>query len=75
MIPRLSTLLLMKTWRPMTCLLENSGWSSRTRAVAKYLQILFDKEAVHGRKVRPMDNLIAGSKDQRLHPRRTAEAL
>ncbi|KAH7542143.1 hypothetical protein FEM48_Zijuj02G0042000 [Ziziphus jujuba var. spinosa] len=43
-----------------TRLLENSGWSSRTRAVAKYLQILFDKEAVHGRKVLPMDNLIAG---------------
>lgn len=41
-------------------LLENSGWSSRTRAVAKYLQILFDKEAAHGRKVLPMDNLLAG---------------
>ncbi|XWS57225.1 hypothetical protein CRYUN_Cryun09bG0155900 [Craigia yunnanensis] len=32
-------------------LLENSGWSSRTRAVAKYLQNLFEDEAVHGRKV------------------------
>ncbi|KAJ4837210.1 hypothetical protein Tsubulata_040033 [Turnera subulata] len=41
-------------------LLENSGWSSRTRAVAKYLQTLFDKEAGHGRKVLPMDNLLAG---------------
>ncbi|GAV83935.1 Rad21_Rec8 domain-containing protein [Cephalotus follicularis] len=41
-------------------LLDNSGWSSRTRAVAKYLQILFGKEAVHGRRVLPMDNLLAG---------------
>ncbi|KAF5726326.1 putative cohesin subunit rad21 [Tripterygium wilfordii] len=41
-------------------LLENSGWSSRTRAVAKYLQVLFDKEAVHGRKFVLMDNLLAG---------------
>ncbi|XWS42989.1 hypothetical protein CRYUN_Cryun16bG0061700 [Craigia yunnanensis] len=32
-------------------LLENSKWSSRTRAVAKYLQNLFEDEAVHGRKV------------------------
>ncbi|KAF2286391.1 hypothetical protein GH714_016665 [Hevea brasiliensis] len=43
-----------------TRLLENSGWSSRTRAVAKYLQTLFDKEAEHGRKVLAMDNLLAG---------------
>ncbi|KDP32484.1 hypothetical protein JCGZ_13409 [Jatropha curcas] len=43
-----------------TGLLENSGWSSRTRAVAKYLQILFDKEAGQGRKVLSMDNLLAG---------------
>ncbi|XP_050204858.1 sister chromatid cohesion 1 protein 4 [Mercurialis annua] len=41
-------------------LLENSGWSSRTRAVAKYLQTLFDKEAEHGRKVLLMDNLLTG---------------
>ncbi|KAF5745842.1 putative cohesin subunit rad21 [Tripterygium wilfordii] len=41
-------------------LLENSGWSSRTRAVAKYLQVFFDKEAVHGRKVVSMENLLAG---------------
>lgn len=40
--------------------LENSGWSSRTRAVAKYLQNLFDKEAEHGKKVIPMNNLLAG---------------
>ncbi|KAE8664755.1 Sister chromatid cohesion 1 protein 4, putative isoform 4 [Hibiscus syriacus] len=32
-------------------LLENSGWSSRTRAVAKYLQNLFEDEAVNGQKV------------------------
>ncbi|XP_062005497.1 sister chromatid cohesion 1 protein 4 isoform X2 [Rosa rugosa] len=43
-----------------TSLLENSGWSSRTRAVAKYLQTLFDKEAVHGKKVLGMDNLLNG---------------
>ncbi|KAJ9176062.1 hypothetical protein P3X46_011412 [Hevea brasiliensis] len=43
-----------------TRLFENSGWSSRTRAVAKYLQTLFDKEAGHGRKVLAMDNLLAG---------------
>ncbi|XP_044508689.1 sister chromatid cohesion 1 protein 4-like [Mangifera indica] len=41
-------------------LLENSGWSSRTRAVAKYLQTLFEKEPVHGRKVLALDNLLAG---------------
>ncbi|XVE90698.1 hypothetical protein DITRI_Ditri20bG0097800 [Diplodiscus trichospermus] len=40
-------------------LLENSGWSSRTRAVAKYLQNLFEDEAVHGRKVLYMDSLLA----------------
>ncbi|XP_043805887.1 sister chromatid cohesion 1 protein 4 isoform X3 [Manihot esculenta] len=43
-----------------TRVLDNSGWSSRTRAVAKYLQTLFDKEAGHGRKVLPMDSLLAG---------------
>ncbi|KAF4348794.1 hypothetical protein F8388_025701 [Cannabis sativa] len=41
-------------------LLENSGWSSRTRAVAKYLQTLFDKESVPGKRVLPMDNLLMG---------------
>ncbi|XP_022747686.1 sister chromatid cohesion 1 protein 4-like isoform X2 [Durio zibethinus] len=40
-------------------LLENSGWSSRTRAVAKYLQNLFDDEAVRGHKVLSMDSLLA----------------
>ncbi|XAR48362.1 hypothetical protein NMG60_11031172 [Bertholletia excelsa] len=40
--------------------LENSGWSARTRAVAKYLQVLFEKEAEHGRRVLPMDNLLVG---------------
>ncbi|XP_017977177.1 PREDICTED: sister chromatid cohesion 1 protein 4 [Theobroma cacao] len=39
-------------------LLENSGWSSRTRAVAKYLQNLFEDEAIHGRKVLSMDSLL-----------------
>ncbi|XP_022937655.1 sister chromatid cohesion 1 protein 4-like isoform X2 [Cucurbita moschata] len=38
--------------------LENSGWSSRTRAVARYLQNLFDRDTVHGRKVLYMDNLL-----------------
>ncbi|WCJ38920.1 sister chromatid cohesion 1 protein 4 [Euphorbia peplus] len=41
-------------------LLENTGWSSRTRAVARYLQTLFDKEAEHGRKILSMENLLAG---------------
>ncbi|GLT50109.1 hypothetical protein SLA2020_236180 [Shorea laevis] len=41
-------------------ILDNSGWSARTRAVAKYLQNLFDNETVHGRKVLAMDNLLAG---------------
>ncbi|KAK4802315.1 hypothetical protein SAY86_000518 [Trapa natans] len=41
-------------------LLDNSGWSSRTRAVAKFLQALFDKEAVRGKPVLPMDNLLSG---------------
>ncbi|XP_010242484.1 PREDICTED: sister chromatid cohesion 1 protein 4 [Nelumbo nucifera] len=39
---------------------ENSGWSSRTRAVARYLQTLFDNEAGHGRRELSMDNLLAG---------------
>lgn len=43
-----------------TRLLENTGWSSRTRAVAKYLQTLFDKEELHGRRVLPMENLLTG---------------
>ncbi|KAI3837896.1 hypothetical protein MKW92_000140 [Papaver armeniacum] len=41
---------------------ENSGWSSRTRSVAKYLQTIFDKELANGevRKVIPVDNLLSG---------------
>ncbi|KAG9446940.1 hypothetical protein H6P81_013068 [Aristolochia fimbriata] len=39
---------------------ENSGWSSRTRAVARYLKSLFDNEGGGGRKVVPVDNLLAG---------------
>ncbi|XP_039027425.1 sister chromatid cohesion 1 protein 4-like isoform X2 [Hibiscus syriacus] len=39
-------------------LLENSGWSSRTRAVAKYLQNLFEDEAVNGHKALSMDGLL-----------------
>ncbi|XP_042499237.1 sister chromatid cohesion 1 protein 4-like isoform X2 [Macadamia integrifolia] len=38
---------------------ENSGWSSRTRAVARYLQTLFD-DAGHEREVVRMDHLLAG---------------
>ncbi|KAF9677008.1 hypothetical protein SADUNF_Sadunf08G0062600 [Salix dunnii] len=41
-------------------LLDNSGWSSRTRAVAKYLQIIFDNEGGNGRKVISVDSLLAG---------------
>ncbi|WOG83018.1 hypothetical protein DCAR_0102191 [Daucus carota subsp. sativus] len=40
--------------------IDNSGWSSRTRAVAKYLQTLFDKETEGGSKVLPIDSLLAG---------------
>ncbi|KAK7340400.1 hypothetical protein VNO77_21102 [Canavalia gladiata] len=40
--------------------LENSGWSSRTRNVAKYLQTLFDKEDLHGRQNLHLDNILAG---------------
>ncbi|XP_010558576.1 PREDICTED: sister chromatid cohesion 1 protein 4-like isoform X2 [Tarenaya hassleriana] len=39
---------------------ENSGWSSRTRAVAKYLQTLFDKETESGKNVVVVENLLAG---------------
>ncbi|WZY74972.1 sister chromatid cohesion 1 protein 4-like isoform X1 [Brassica napus] len=42
-------------------LLENSGWSSRTRAVGKYLQTIFDKEAENGKNVVVVaDKLLAG---------------
>ncbi|KAJ4912163.1 Sister chromatid cohesion 1 protein 4 [Raphanus sativus] len=44
-----------------TRLLENSGWSSRTRAVAKYLQTVFEKEAGNGKNVVVVtDKLLAG---------------
>ncbi|KAI3470379.1 hypothetical protein Pfo_027042 [Paulownia fortunei] len=39
---------------------ENTGWSSRTRAVSKYLQTLFVKEAEDGGKSLSMDNLLIG---------------
>ncbi|XP_010251392.1 PREDICTED: sister chromatid cohesion 1 protein 4-like [Nelumbo nucifera] len=39
---------------------DNSGWSLRTRAVARYLQTLFDNEAGHSRKLLSVDNLLAG---------------
>ncbi|GAB2277147.1 hypothetical protein Dimus_011854 [Dionaea muscipula] len=39
---------------------ENIGWSARTRAVAKYLQVLFHKEAQRERRVVHLDNLLAG---------------
>ncbi|XP_008788164.2 sister chromatid cohesion 1 protein 4-like [Phoenix dactylifera] len=40
--------------------LENSGWSSRTRGVARYLKVLFDEESGRGRKNVAMDHLLAG---------------
>ncbi|WOL18751.1 sister chromatid cohesion 1 protein 4-like isoform X1 [Canna indica] len=40
--------------------LENSGWSSRTRAVARYLKNIFDGDYGYGRKSIAMDHLIAG---------------
>ncbi|XP_073129865.1 sister chromatid cohesion 1 protein 4 [Henckelia pumila] len=39
---------------------DNSGWSSRTRAVSKYLQMVFVKEAEFGRKSLSMDSLLIG---------------
>ncbi|KAG8380361.1 hypothetical protein BUALT_Bualt06G0007500 [Buddleja alternifolia] len=41
-------------------LTDNSGWSSRTRAVSKYLQTAFFKEAECGGKSLSMDNLLNG---------------
>ncbi|GMG99956.1 hypothetical protein Nepgr_001796 [Nepenthes gracilis] len=41
-------------------MLENSGWSARTRAVASYLQALFYTEARQERKVLLLDSLLAG---------------
>ncbi|KAI3799557.1 hypothetical protein L1987_34856 [Smallanthus sonchifolius] len=40
--------------------IDNSGWSSRTRAVAKYLQIMFDKEGECGRNTLAVNNLLVG---------------
>ncbi|KAL8557764.1 hypothetical protein ACS0TY_005028 [Phlomoides rotata] len=39
---------------------DNSGWSSRTRAVSKYLQAAFVKEADCGRKSLSLDKLLIG---------------
>ncbi|XP_019261505.1 PREDICTED: sister chromatid cohesion 1 protein 4 isoform X2 [Nicotiana attenuata] len=44
----------------VTRITENSGWSSRTRAVSKYLQTLFIKESERGRKSLSMDGLLVG---------------
>ncbi|CAO2837469.1 unnamed protein product [Amaranthus hypochondriacus] len=41
-------------------ILDNSGWSSRTRAVANYLQVLFEKESDQSKKVVSLDNLLVG---------------
>ncbi|XP_038984145.1 sister chromatid cohesion 1 protein 4-like isoform X2 [Phoenix dactylifera] len=40
--------------------LEYSGWSSRTRGVARYLKTLFDEESGRGRKIVAMDHLLVG---------------
>ncbi|ONK72378.1 uncharacterized protein A4U43_C04F18790 [Asparagus officinalis] len=40
--------------------LENSGWSSRTRGVARYLKNIFDQESGRGRKSVAIDHLLAG---------------
>ncbi|RWR83915.1 Rad21/Rec8-like protein [Cinnamomum micranthum f. kanehirae] len=40
--------------------IENSGWSTRTRAVARYLRSLFDNETGRGVKMVHMDNLLIG---------------
>ncbi|XP_073525818.1 uncharacterized protein [Phyllobates terribilis] len=40
-------------------ILDNSGWSTRTRAVANYLQVLFQKEAQHGRTGLQLDTILA----------------
>ncbi|WVZ67827.1 hypothetical protein U9M48_016856 [Paspalum notatum var. saurae] len=40
--------------------LDNSGWSSRTRGVAKYLKTLFDEESGLGRKSVAIDHLVRG---------------
>uniref|UniRef100_A0A0E0JS73 Rad21/Rec8-like protein N-terminal domain-containing protein n=1 Tax=Oryza punctata TaxID=4537 RepID=A0A0E0JS73_ORYPU len=40
--------------------LDNSGWSSRTRGVARYLKTLFDEESGLGRKNVAIDRLLSG---------------
>ncbi|CAL9060573.1 unnamed protein product [Musa banksii] len=40
--------------------LENSGWSSRTRGVARYLKNLFEGESGRVRKSLAMDHIVAG---------------
>ncbi|BAD82185.1 putative RAD21-3 [Oryza sativa Japonica Group] len=40
--------------------LDNSGWSSRTRGVARYLKTLFDEESGLGRKSVAIDHLLSG---------------
>ncbi|XP_078182199.1 sister chromatid cohesion 1 protein 4 [Carex rostrata] len=40
--------------------LDNSGWSSRTRGVGRYLKLLFDEETGHGRKSVAVDQLLVG---------------
>uniref|UniRef100_A0A803KMK7 Sister chromatid cohesion 1 protein 4-like n=1 Tax=Chenopodium quinoa TaxID=63459 RepID=A0A803KMK7_CHEQI len=41
-------------------ILDNSGWSSRTRAVANYLQVLFEKESDQAKKAISLDSLLVG---------------
>ncbi|XP_076892409.1 sister chromatid cohesion 1 protein 4-like isoform X2 [Bidens hawaiensis] len=43
-----------------TRVIDNSGWSIRTKAVAKYLQIMFDKEGERGRNMVSINNLLVG---------------
>ncbi|KAL6840041.1 hypothetical protein ACP4OV_029851 [Aristida adscensionis] len=40
--------------------LDNSGWSARTRGVARYLKTLFDEESGLGRKSVAVDRLLNG---------------
>ncbi|XP_020597353.1 sister chromatid cohesion 1 protein 4-like isoform X2 [Phalaenopsis equestris] len=40
--------------------LENSGWSARTRGVARYLKNLFDEESGQGRKSIVINRLLSG---------------
>ncbi|KAJ0771402.1 putative rad21/Rec8-like protein [Helianthus annuus] len=43
-----------------TRVINNSGWSSRTKAVARYLQVMFDKEGERGRNMIAVNNLLVG---------------